>query len=66
MVQRGEDFGFTFKPGKAIRILRERLGQHLERDIPVELGIRGPIDLAHPAFADEGSDVVMAESGADC
>ena len=25
MVQRGQDFGFAFKPGKAIRIVRERL-----------------------------------------
>ena len=27
MVQRGQDFGFTFKPSEAIRIIREGLGQ---------------------------------------
>ena len=31
----------------------------------VELGIGGAVDLAHPALADDGSDVVMAESGTD-
>ena len=64
MVQRGEDFGFTFKPGKAIRILRKRFGQHLQRDIPVALRIPRSIHLAHAAFADLGGDLVGAEGGA--
>ncbi len=38
---------------------------HLQRHPAVELSISGLIDLAHPAFADEGGDVVVAESGAD-
>ena len=29
------------------------------------LGIGGLVDLPHAAFADEGGDVVVAESGAD-
>ena len=31
----------------------------------VQLGLGGPVDLSHPPLADEGSDVVVAESGAD-
>ena len=33
--------------------------------MPVQLGIGGLIDLSHAPFANEGSDVVVAESGAD-
>ncbi len=29
------------------------------------LGVGGLVDLAHPPLADEGDDVVVAESGAD-
>ena len=46
-------------------ISRKRLRQDLERHLPVELGISGLIDLSHAPLADEGGDVVMAESGAD-
>ena len=51
--------------GEAIRIVGKRFGENLERHLALELGISGLIDLAHAAFANEGSDVVMAESGAD-
>ena len=34
-------------------------------DITIQLGIGGLIDLAYAPLADEGGDVVMAESGAD-
>ena len=45
MVQRGQDFGFAFKPGEAIRIGRECFGQHLQRHISVEFGVAGSIYL---------------------
>jgi hypothetical protein len=35
--------------------------QDLQRDLPVELGIGGLIDLPHATLADEGGDVVVAE-----
>ena len=56
--------GFAFKPGEAIRILREGFGQHLERHIAVELRISGSIHLPHAAFADLGGDGIGAEGGA--
>ena len=33
--------------------------------LPVQLGVRGLIDLAHAPLANEGGDMVVAESGAD-
>ena len=66
MVQAGENLGFTLEPCEPIRISRKRLGQDLQRHLPVQLGVSGLIDLPHPAFTDEGGDVVVAESGADC
>ncbi len=55
---------FTLEASEAIRILRERLGQYLERHVPIELGIAGLPDLAHPAFADLGGDAVGTKRGA--
>ena len=65
MVQAGEDLRLTLKPCQPIRIAGKRFGQDLQRHLPVQLGIGGLIDLSHPALADEGGDVVVAESGAD-
>ena len=65
MVQAGEHLRFPLEAGEPIRIRGERFGQDLERDLPIELGIGGLIDLAHPALTNEGSHVVVAESGAD-
>ena len=62
MVRR-QDFGFTLESGKSIRIVCERLWQHLH--VPVEFGVPGSIHLTHAAFADLGGDVVVAESGTD-
>ena len=66
MVQRGEDSGLTLEPGQAFGIIGEEARQNLEGYIPAELGIVRAVDLPHPALADEGGHVVMAEAGADC
>ena len=65
MVQAGEDLGLTLEPCEAIRVSRKRLGQDLERDLPVELGIGGLINLAHAPLADEGGHVVVGEAVTD-
>jgi hypothetical protein len=43
---------------------REVLGQDLERDRPVEPGVLGAVDLAHPAGAERGDDFVGTEARA--
>ena len=34
-------------------------GQHLEGDLPVQLGIRSPIDFAHSSGTESSGDLVM-------
>ena len=65
MVEAGEDLRLALEPSQPTRISRKRLGQDLQRHLPVQLGISGLIDLAHAALANEGGDVIVAESGAD-
>ena len=61
VVQRGEDLGFALEASQAVRVGRERLGQHLQRHVPVELRVAGLPDFTHTAFADLGGDGVRAE-----
>ena len=46
VVQRCQHFRFPLKPGEAIRIVRERLRQDLQRHVPVELRVSRSIHLA--------------------
>jgi hypothetical protein len=62
MVQRGEHFGFTLEARKPIAIGREPFGQHLERDLTLQINIRGSIHLAHATRADLSGNFVWAES----
>jgi len=41
------------------------LRQDLESDVTVQLGVGGPIHLAHTALAELGGDLVMGDSRAD-
>ena len=51
MVQRGKELRFTAEPCKAFRIVREALGQDLQRDVASELRVTGAIHLVHAAHA---------------
>ena len=64
MVQRRERLRFAREPREPIGIVRERVGQDLERDVAIQLRVAGAIHLAHAAFADLGGDFVDAEAGA--
>jgi len=64
MVQRGQHFGFALEACEPVGVGGERLGQHLQRHVPVELGVAGLIHLAHAAFADLGGNLIHAEPGA--
>ena len=61
MVQRGQHFGFPLEAGQPVRVGRERLGQHLERHVPVERGVASLIHLAHTALTNQANDFVRAE-----
>ncbi len=64
MVQRGERLGFPREARQAVRVMRERRGQHLDGDVAVELCVARAPHLAHPAFAERRGDMVNAEAGA--
>ena len=65
MVEAGEDLRLALEPCEAFRVSGKRVGEDLQGDLAVQLGIRRLIDLPHATLADEGSDVVMAEAGAN-
>ena len=64
MIQGRERLRFPLEAGKALGILSERIGQHLDCDLAAEARIGRTIDGAHSAFADRRDDVVDAESSA--
>ena len=64
MVEAGEDLGLPLEPGEAIRIWGEGVGEDLQGDLPVELRVGGLPDLSHAPLPEEGSDVVVPETGA--
>ena len=59
VIQRGQDLGFASESGQAIGIVREGIGQDLDGDPAVELGICGAIDRSHAALAEFGGDAVV-------
>ena len=61
VVERGQRLRFAREARDAIRIVREHVGQDLDRDVAVQLRIARAIHLAHSAFAQLGDDLVRAE-----
>jgi hypothetical protein len=53
--------GLALEPLLQIRVSRHMLGQHVDGDGAIEAGVGGLVDLAHPAFAEGGDDLVGAE-----
>ena len=54
MIQGRQDVRLALKAREAAGIVGERLGQHFDRDLAVQLRIARPIHLAHPAGAKGG------------
>ena len=64
MVQRGERLRFAREAGEAFRVQRKELGQDLDRDVAIELGIARAIDLAHAARTECADHFISAQAGA--
>ena len=64
MAERGEGPGFALEARQTIGVLRDRLGQYLDCDLPPEVRIGGPIHFAHPTRADLGDDFIRADARA--
>ena len=65
MIQRRERFGFARESRQAVSVMREGVGQDLDRDIPIQLDVASAKDLAHAALADLRGDVVDAKTCAE-
>ena len=63
VVERGGRLRLALEPLARLRIALQRLGQELEGDLALELGVVGEKHLAHAAFA-EGADDAIAGRGA--
>ena len=64
MIQRGERLRFALEPRDPLGIGREQLGQDLDRDVAIELRVARAVDLAHPARAEGGENLVRSEASA--
>src|ERR1700680_777259 len=64
MMQRGERLVFAGESREAISVVREGFRQDLDRHVAIQLRVAGAEDLAHAAFAEQGRDLVDAESRA--
>ena len=64
VIERREDAGFALEAREPALVLHERLRQHLQRDVTIELGVACAIHLAHAAFPDAGLHHIRAETRA--
>src|SRR6266404_2255263 len=62
MSQRRDRLRLECESREPIRIVLERVGHNLPRDVPIQLGVAGAIDLSHASRADEREDFVGAEA----
>jgi hypothetical protein len=61
VAERGEELRFATEAGEPLAVGGKRLRQNLERDVAIEFGVAGAIDLAHAARANQRDDLVRAE-----
>src|SRR5262249_2462185 len=61
MIERRQHLRFAGEAGQPVGIGRERIRQHFDGDIAIELGIGGAVDGAHTAFSQFGNDAVVGE-----
>ena len=47
MVQRRQDLSLTLEARHALRIVSEGLRQHFQRNVALQFGVSGAVDLAH-------------------
>ena len=64
MVQRGKRSPFALEPGESFLLACDGFREDFDCHVATELRVASPIDLAHPALADEGGDLVRAEPSA--
>ena len=63
MRERGDGLGLALESGERFGVAGELVGQDLDRDVALQPRVARPVDLAHPARAERGEDLVGAEAG---
>src|SRR5262249_4489903 len=63
MVEGGQQSGLPFKPCRALRIAGKRIRQELHGYAPSELGVAGPIALAHAAGPSQRNNFIGPDLG---
>ena len=64
MAERRERLGFPLEARQAIRVLREGVGQHLDRHLSPEVRVGRPIHLTHAAHTDLSNHFIWADASA--
>ena len=64
MGERGNGADLAFKARERTRISGQPFGKHLDRHLALEPRVLRPVDLSHPARAEQREDLVGAEAGA--
>ncbi len=64
VVQGGEGAGLALETGDPVLVLEELLGEDLDRHVPLELRVAGPVNLPHSPRAERGEDLPGTETGA--
>lgn len=65
MIERGQYLRFALEPREPFGIGRERLSQHLQRHVAIELPVARTIHLAHPAGSERRNDLERAQASTD-
>jgi hypothetical protein len=65
MVERGQNFGFTFESGQPIRVRFKFFRQRFDGNVSTEPRVASAIDLSHSAFTKQSGNFVEAELCAD-
>ena len=61
MIHRREGLRLACESRQPFPVARERRGEHLDRDVAVELGVAGAKHLAHPTRANGVHDLIRSE-----
>jgi hypothetical protein len=66
VVEGGEELGLPLEPGEPLGVASDLGRENLDRHLPAELGVGGPVDLAHSSGPERLADRVGAEAVARC
>ena len=65
MIERRQRLGLALETRQPLGVAGNRRRQRLQRDVAAQRRVARPIDLAHPAGAEQGQHLVRSDAGAD-